>query len=162
MRNPRIILVLLICIGIATAAYFMLPSGSNYDEYNQLIDAKGIQFGMKPDTVFQLLGDKPEEEMCVYGYEFFFEDAGLNIGFMLDSDTVRRVTVRNTTDSLLGIYVGDSVDTAFESATQNGFTDDPSIQGRMKKEDVYFTAVSKDGKIIDQLILEIINDKVIN
>ena len=134
----------------------------SYTQFNEQIDAQGIQFGMKPETVFELLKDKPEEEMCVYGYEYMFEESGLNIGFRLNSDEVRRITVKNTYNSILSSFVGDTVESAKQNALASGYVDDPTVKGRMNNESVYFTAVSKDGVVIDQLILEIIDSEVLN
>lgn len=136
-------------------------SSANYDEVNSHINAHDIELGQGPDTVFDHLGEKPEQEMCLYGYEYTFEDAGLNIGFRLDNDTVRRVTIRNVEDTIYGIHVGDALEDVPDVMEKHGYEKDDNLANRYVHEDLYFTAVSKDGLIIDQLIIEVIDDGVL-
>lgn len=136
-------------------------SSINYDEINGSIDAHSIVLGLDSKTVFEQLGEEPEQEMCVYGYEYNFSKTGLNIGFRLDDDTVRRVTVRNKEDSIFDLHVGDSLDGLAQRMTENGFEPDPSVDNRYMKDTLYFTAISKDGQTIDQLIIEVIDEGVL-
>jgi len=157
MKLTKLLLLTLITL-IVTAGCSGAP---DYSEVNSHIKAQGVQLGLEVNKVFELLDDQPDEEMCVYGYEYFFENSGLNIGFRLDQNTVRRVTVRNTHDSIYTIQVGDKIETVSQTLEDFGYAADETTQGRFVKDDLYFTPVSKDGQTIDQLIIEVINDDII-
>ena len=157
MKIFKIIIVTLLTLVLMTAC----SSSPDYSETNKHIQAQGIELGLDVNTVFETLKDQPEEEMCVYGYEYFFEKAGLNIGFRLDNDTVRRVTVRNSKDSIYDIHVGDDLASVAEIITSYGFSEDKTVAGRYVKDKLYFTPVSKDGAIIHQLIIEVIDEGVL-
>lgn len=152
-------------IYIIIAIFFLSLIGCgaspNYDEINSHIQAHDIELGQDPDTVFDLLGETPEQEMCVYGYEYTFVKTGLNIGFRLDNDTVRRVTIRNSDDRIYGIQVGDALEDVAEVMENHGYEKDESLANRYVHKDLYLTAVSKDGLSIDQLIIEVIDDGVL-
>lgn len=157
MKLLKLLLAALLILVLAAGC----SSTPDYSETNKHIDAQGIELGLDVNKVFEILDDQPEEEMCVYGYEFFFQNAGLNIGFRLDNDTVRRVTVRNTNDSIYDIHVGDTLETVSDTIKNSGYSEDESTAGRYVNGDLYFTAVSKDGSTIDQLIIEVINDDIL-
>jgi len=153
--------IFVIAIVLIGSFVFINIQGPSYDTINAEIDAQSIVLGMTPDAVFETLGERPEQEMCVYGYEYTFTSTGLNIGFRTDGDTVRRITIRNTHDTILGCKVGESVDGVLNKVSPFGFEPDPTTMNRYKYDDLYFTAVSKEGQFIDQVILEIIDDKLI-
>ncbi len=133
----------------------------NYEDINSNIDAHGIVLGLDTKTVFTQLGEEPEQEMCVYGYEYTFEKSGLNIGFRLNDDTVRRVTIRNEEDSIFGLHVGNTLSDVSKLMDENNFEADTTVDNRYMKDSLYFTAISKNGVSIDQLIIEVIDDDVL-
>ncbi len=99
--------------------------------------------------------------MCVYGYEFNFKIKDLNLGFRVDNNTIRRITVKNNTDTLYGIKNGMPLDQAKQLLLDAGFIPDETVKNRFKIDEVYFTVVSKKGTHADQLIIEIIDDKIL-
>ncbi len=48
-------------------------SSQNYKDVNSNIDAHNIVLGLDHNAVFEELKEEPEQEMCVYGYEYFLK-----------------------------------------------------------------------------------------
>lgn len=163
--KKRISIVLGISTVILLLAVFFMQNNNDQSQslsiHNQHIQVASIKLGMSEQEVFEQLKVKPEEEMCVYGYEFNFKDEGLNLGFRVDTNTIRRITVINNTDTLYGIKNGMTLDEAKQVLLDAGFMSDETVKNRYKIDDVYFTVVSKKGTHVDQLIIEIIDDKIL-
>lgn len=157
-------------IGLALIAllctFFFVQHKKNNDMkvltlHNEHIQVGALKLGMSEEDVFEILKTHPEKEMCVYGYEFNFVDEGLNLGFRVDHHTLRRITVKNDTDQLYGVHTKMAMNEAESLILEAGFTPDDLVKNRFKMEDVYFTIVSKKGTLVDQISVEIIDDKIL-
>ncbi len=151
-------LLLILCLSLL----FIFNKPTSYAQLNKHIEAKGIQLGMNPNDVFAILGDEVDQDMCVYGYEYNYVDYGLNIGFRLDDDTVRRITLYSPKYSIFDLKVGDTLENARRVGLEQGFVEDSKVNGRMYMGNIYFTPVSKKGLHVDQLIIEVIDADIIN
>ena len=158
------LVLLLVVTVLATGLFFgykHIKREAIRDYHNEQIAVGQIKLWMSEKEVFDTIGTRPEEEMCVYGYEFNFEALDINLGFRMDDHTLRRITVKNMTDSLYGIQNGMPIGTAEKILLAYGFNEDTQ-KNRYHIDDVYFTLGSKKGELVDFMIVEIIDDAILN
>lgn len=165
MKKKFSVILGVVCIALLVAFIFVQYQKNQeqqvLDAHNEHINVGRIKLGMSEKEAFEILNTQPEKEMCVYGYEFNFVDRGLNLGFRVDNNTLRRITVKNTTDELYGIHNQMAFDEAKALILEAGFKPDELVKNRFKMDDVYFTIVSKKGTHADQIILEVIDDAIV-
>lgn len=163
-NNLKFLLVGLLCmtlIGLTLVWSNMTKQNELRSFHNNKIAVDSIKLWMSEEEVFNLINEHPEEEMCVYGYEFNFEDRQINLGFRMDDHSLRRITTKNSMDTLYGIQIGMDVATAKELILSQNFTNDTQ-KNRYKNGDLYFTIGSKKGQVVDFLIIEIIDNDILN
>lgn len=154
-------LLCILLVGLSFIWFHTSKQNKFRDFHNTQLAVDHIKLWMSEEDVFNLIKDRPQEEMCVYGYEFNFEDRQINLGFRMDDHTLRRITTKNPVDSLYGIQIGMDVATAKELIQSYGFSQDTQ-KNRYKNDDLFFTIGSKQGQIVDFLIIEIIDNTILN
>ncbi len=160
----KTIVLLLIPIVLLTSlflGYKHIKRQAIRDYHNEQIAVGQIKLWMSEKEVFETIDTRPEEEMCVYGYEFNVETLDINLGFRMDDHSLRRITVRNMTDSLYGIHNGMPIGTAEKILLAYGFNEDTQ-KNRYHIGDIYFTLGSKKGDMVNFMIVEIIDDAILN
>jgi hypothetical protein len=114
----------------------------HYKEVNPNIDVLGIKLNMPESKVHEFAGPKGEKAMCVYGYEYEYEDKLINIGFKSDKGTVRRITTKNPDTSIYGIMPGADLINAYTQVEANGFKKNDSSNYKSYKNNIIITIIS--------------------
>jgi len=128
-------------------------------EVNPQINVLGVQLFMDESKVHETVGSKGEKAMCVYGYEYNYEDQRINIGFNSQTQQVRRVTTRNPDTSIYGIKPGAELSKAYDTIASNGYTREEDSKYRFHKENIILSITSMKGTHADGLTIEIDPDQ---
>jgi hypothetical protein len=125
------------------------------EKVNPQIDVFGVEIFMDESKVHDAIPTKGEKAMCIYGYEYEYEQSKVNIGFNSQTNKVRRVTTKNPDTSIYGIVPGMELSEAYSIVDSNGFTKSENSKYIFYKENIRLTLVSMKGTHADGVILEI-------
>lgn len=125
------------------------------EEVNSQINVFGVQIYMDELKVHEAIGTKGEKAMCIYGYEYVYDDKLINIGFNSDTEKVRRVTTKNPDTSIYGVVPGIELEEAFEILNSHGFEKSEGSEVMFYKENIRITLISMKNTHADGVILEI-------
>lgn len=82
-------------------------------------DVFGVELGQRADHGI-LRGEVAQKEPCLHGYEYVFDSLAVRIGY--DSrGTVRAITTRNPSNSVVGLKVGEHREEAVKKLKGAGF-----------------------------------------
>ncbi len=154
-------------IGFVVCGYFFgIPYYKNIfyinKNINPNIEASGIKLSIPQSQVVKVLGYEGEKAMCVYGYEYTYEDLGLNIGFRADNERVRRITITNNKDQIYGLKIGMTVEEAKVIIDRNGFIKDEKSNFKFNKANTTIIIKSLEGDMVDGITIEIYDKALID
>ena len=130
-------------------------------EANPSIAVEDLKLLMTEDEVFEILGTDGEHAPCVYGYEYNYDEKGINVGFRNGKSTLRRITFRKGQGSIYGIALGDTIESAKDKLKKAGLQSDDTSDFTFYVEDIYVSLLSKEGTDVDGITIEIINDAIL-
>lgn len=161
LKNKKIIALSLILILASTIFYFSQPYlDKNYyikTKINTQIDALGIKLLMPEKQVAELIGYKGKYAMCISGYEYDYNNSGLNVGFNINTDKVRRITITNDKNSIYGIHKGMTLKQARAILIGNQFAVEKDSTSNFTKENLRITVISMKGTNVDGITVEILD-----
>lgn len=128
-------------------------------EVNTQINVFEVKLDMVESKVHESVGSKGEKAMCVYGYEYGYEDKLINIGFNSETGRVRRVTTKNPETSIYGIKPGTELEQANKTIELNGFKKDDGSKYRFYKENTVLYIISMKATHADGITIEINPDQ---
>jgi hypothetical protein len=112
-------MITVFCIGAlyATGCAWKKPGSDNI---NSQIKVFNMALFVQADNG-AINGVSPRREPCIKGYEFYYDDLDLVVGYT-KNDRSWRITTRNKKTSMFGVAPGDSLAQAKEKITRLGFT----------------------------------------
>lgn len=125
------------------------------EEVNPQIKVFDVQLNMAEPDVHEAIPTKGEEAMCIYGYEYEYEDSLVNIGFDGETNKVRRVTTKNPATSIYGIVPGATLAEANQILDSHGFSKSEDSKYMFYKENIRLTLISMKSSHADGVIVEI-------
>lgn len=153
--SDLIILVAIILITVVLAGCGVSAEAFIEKEVNSKIDVLGVKLDMAESKVHESIGAKGEKAMCIYGYEYGYEDKLINIGFNSETGRVRRITTKNPETSIYGIKPGTELEQANKTIDLNGFKKDDSSKYRFYKENIILSIISMKGTHANGITIEI-------
>lgn len=124
-------------------------------EVNPNINVLGVKLDMAEAKANELAGGHGEKAMCIYGYEYEYNDKHINIGFKSDKGTVRRITTKNADTTIYGIKPGTELNDAYSKINANGFTGDNTTKYKFYKDNIFLSIISMKGTNADGITIEI-------
>lgn len=154
--------VILIIIGLLLVVFWSKPNLLDKNnlaikEVNQNINVMNLKLLMPEKEVLKTLGYKGEEAMCVSGYEYKYDQLELNVGFNIDTDQIRRITVTNEHGDIYGIKKGLPFTEASSLIKSKGFTKEENSLSKFKKDNIRVTIISQQGTSVDGVSVEIVD-----
>lgn len=127
---------------------------NQHAEINKLFKGVDVSLGMSDKDAVAKLGEG-EVSPCVAGYERNYPRASLNVGFNQETQTVRRITLKNAQYSWGTIHVGDSIQKASNYLSSIGFRAEQNSRVKFIKEGYRVTLTSFRGEKVDEIVVEI-------
>lgn len=153
-KNNPLLIIILILLTILTGCSNKEDAFIT-DEVNPQIDVFNVQIYMDEPDVHKAIPTKGEKAMCIYGYEYQYEESLVNIGFNSETEKVRRITTKNPDTSIYGIVPGTELEEVYKIIDSQGFSKSESSKYIFYKENIRLTLISMKAIHADGVIVEI-------
>lgn len=152
-RFFKILFILVFCTGISCldSCTFKKPGS---EDVNRQIKVFNVSLFAPADSGI-INGVSPRREPCISGYEFYYDDLDIVLGFH-NNDRVFRITTRNKNTSIFGIAPGESFSQAKKKIMELGFTQSYSPY-KFAKDWCLFTLLVDEKNNVFGITIEVLD-----